>query len=97
MSSVALDTNTTNPLLNPSGGFNRADVTINAFWYLDFAADWNVRPGVNMHFGVNNAFNRLPPALSSSAIPTGVGNDNTYPGTYDSLGRTFFVGATIKY
>ena len=25
------------------------------------------------------------------------GNDNTFPGIYDSLGRTFFIGATIKY
>jgi hypothetical protein len=25
------------------------------------------------------------------------GNGNTFPGVYDSLGRTIFVGATIKY
>jgi len=96
LSGVALDKNTTQPLLH-SSSFDFADATINSFWYLDLAADWNVRTGVDLHAGVNNVFDRLPPALSSSAIPTGVGNDNTFPGTYDSLGRTFFIGATIKY
>jgi outer membrane receptor protein involved in Fe transport len=96
LSGIKLDRNTTQPLLHATP-FNPADATINDFWYLDFAADWNVRTGVDLHVGVNNVFGRLPPALSSAAIPTGVGNDNTYPGTYDSLGRTFFIGATIKY
>jgi iron complex outermembrane receptor protein len=73
------------------------DATINSFWYLDLAADWNVRTGVDLHAGVNNVFGRLPPAISTFAAPVGVGNDNTFPGVYDTLGRTFFIGATIKY
>jgi iron complex outermembrane receptor protein len=96
LSGVNLDTNQSNPLIH-SNTHNFADATINDFWYLDLAADWNVRSGVDLHAGVNNVFDRLPPALASAAIPVGVGNDNTFPGTYDSLGRTFFIGATIKY
>jgi outer membrane receptor protein involved in Fe transport len=46
---------------------------------------------------VNNVFDRLPPTLTTNALPVGAGNDNTFPGTYDSMGRTFFIGATIKY
>jgi hypothetical protein len=30
-------------------------------------------------------------------LPAITGNDNTFPGAYDSMGRTFFIGATIKY
>ncbi|HTW36027.1 MAG TPA: TonB-dependent receptor [Rhizomicrobium sp.] len=96
LSGVSLDTNQSNPLLH-SVTHNFADATIDDFWYLDLAADWNVRTGVDLHAGVNNVFDRLPPGLASGAIPTGVGNDNTFPGTYDSLGRTMFIGATIKY
>ena len=73
------------------------DATINAFWYLDLAADWNIRPGVDLHGGVNNVFGRLPPAISTFAAPVGIGNDNTFPGVYDTLGRTMFIGVTIKY
>jgi len=55
------------------------------------------RTGVDLRFDVNNVFDRLPPTLTTLALPVGPGNDNTFPVTYDSLGRTFFIGATIKY
>jgi outer membrane receptor protein involved in Fe transport len=96
LSGVSLDSNTSNPLL-AGATHDAADATINDFWYLDLSADWNVRTGVNLHAGVNNVFDRLPPTLTTNALPAGTGNDNTFPGTYDSLGRTFFIGATIKY
>ena len=96
LSGVSLDSNTLQPGLT-NGKFDVVNATINDFYYIDFAADWNVRPGVEMHFGVNNVFDRLPPTLTTAALPVGPGNDNTFPGVYDSLGRTFFIGATIKY
>jgi outer membrane receptor protein involved in Fe transport len=99
ISGVRLDANTSIPQLQSFGTpfFDAADNTINDFWYLDLAADWNVRTGVDLHAGINNVFDRLPPALSTFVLPTGPGNDNTFPGTYDSLGRTMFIGVTIKY
>jgi iron complex outermembrane recepter protein len=96
LSGVKLDSNTKQPGLS-NGSFDQSDATINDFWYLDLSADWNVRTGVDLHAGVNNVFDRLPPTLTTAALPVGTGNDNTFPGTYDSLGRTFFIGATIKY
>ena len=103
LSGVKLDGNQTNPLLKTnycSSGVvcsDPADSHINDFWYLDLAADWNVRSGIELHASVNNVFDRLPPTLTTKALPAATGNDNTFPGTYDSLGRTFFVGASIKY
>jgi iron complex outermembrane recepter protein len=96
VSGVSLDSNTTQPGLT-NGKIDKSDATINAFYWIDLAADWNVRSGVDLHFGVNNVFDRLPPTLTTNALPAITGNDNTFPGTYDSMGRTFFVGATIKY
>ena len=96
VSGVSLDSNTKQPGLT-NGKFDASDATINDFYWIDFAADWNVRTGVDLHFGVNNVFDRLPPTLTTNALPAITGNDNTFPGTYDSMGRTFFIGATIKY
>jgi iron complex outermembrane recepter protein len=96
LSGVSLDANTTQAGLQGTT-FNKADATINDFYYIDLAADWNVRTGVDLHAGVNNVFDRLPPTLTTHALPAVTGNDNTFPGTYDSLGRTIFIGATIKY
>ncbi len=99
ISGVKLDANTNIPQLQSFGTpfFDAADNTINDFWYLDLAAAWNIRSGVELHAGINNLFDRLPPALSTFVLPTGPGNDNTFPGTYDALGRTMFVSLTIKY
>ncbi|HKD23792.1 MAG TPA: TonB-dependent receptor [Rhizomicrobium sp.] len=80
-----------------NGSFNNADKSINDFFYIDLAADWNIRPGVDLHGGVNNLFDRLPPTLSLAALPAITGNNNTFPGVYDTMGRTLFIGATIKY
>ena len=99
LSSVRLDANTSVKQLQSFGaGFDDGpDATINDYWYLDLAADWNVRTGVDLHAGVNNVFDRLPPALSSFVLPAVTGSANTFPGTYDTLGRTMFIGVTIKY
>jgi iron complex outermembrane receptor protein len=53
---------------------------------------------VDFHAGVNNVFDKNPPQVFSAiAGPSQLGNGNTFPGTYDALGRSIFVGVTIKY
>jgi iron complex outermembrane recepter protein len=46
--------------------------------------------GVTLAFGVDNVFGKKPP------LPTSAGAFNTYPDTYDVLGRTFGLSLTIK-
>jgi outer membrane receptor protein involved in Fe transport len=43
--------------------------------------------------GANNLFNKHPPILGSNADFSG----NTYPNTYDILGRDFFVSADMHF
>lgn len=109
LSGVKLDENTKNSNLNglqqqycANYGIcsDPVDATIPAFDYFDVSGTWTVRPGLELRFGVDNVFDREPPTVDSntwgeSAPP--FGNGNTYPGVYDSLGRTFFIGATAKY
>jgi outer membrane receptor protein involved in Fe transport len=107
---VNLDANTTNP--NIGGGTNNCagstlhgicdfvDNSIDAFNYVDLAVNWNVREGISLHAGVNNLMGINPPVMDSNNFAVSAppfGNANTYPGVYDSLGRTIFVGATLKY
>lgn len=66
---------------------------IDAQDYIDLAASWNVREGVQLRGGVNNVFAKRPPVVGS----TFGSNGNTWPGTYDAMGRMFFVSATVKY
>ncbi|HEY1612875.1 MAG TPA: TonB-dependent receptor [Rhizomicrobium sp.] len=85
-----------NPNVGVLGG-DCADAQIGSYDYFDLAVNWTVREGVEVRGGVNNIFDIEPPVIGTSALPLPFGNGNTFPGLYDSLGRTIFVGATIKY
>jgi iron complex outermembrane recepter protein len=112
LSHVDFSENQTNPLLGSSdtwtgcpggtlhGVGDCTDAHIGAFDYFDVAVNWTVREGVQIHAGVNNIFDKEPPVMDSNTLAVSTppfGNGNTYPNVYDSLGRTIFVGATLKY
>ena len=47
---------------------------------------------------MNNLFDKQPPAQDSNNYgATGGGNGNTFPGTYDTLGRNIFLGLTADF
>lgn len=66
--------------------------TIPAYDYFDL--NIALRPpvkGLTLIFGVDNLFDKQPP------LPANAGAFNTLPDTYDVLGRTFGVSATMKF
>lgn len=64
---------------------------VGAVWYHDIAAQ--VRIGESMTFtaGANNVFDRQPPILPDTI------SANTDASTYDTLGRYFFVNASVRF
>lgn len=65
--------------------------TIRAFDYFDInLAIRPPLPGLTITLGVDNIFDKRPP------LPTNAGAFNTYPDTYDVLGRTFGASVTMK-
>jgi outer membrane receptor protein involved in Fe transport len=101
VSSVKFDVNSTNPFLaDPLGRKDIPDAQIPAYNWFDLSATWKVRDTVTLRAGVNNVFDKDPPILDSNAFAASgppAGNGNTYPGTYDSLGRMIFVGITADF
>ncbi len=47
--------------------------------------------GLRVNFGIDNLFNRQPPT------PPNPGSFNTYPDTYDVLGRSYGLSVTMKF
>ncbi|HAH11668.1 MAG TPA: TonB-dependent receptor [Alphaproteobacteria bacterium] len=98
-----LDANTANPDFNGICGGPCGLVPSNyieAFDYFDLSGSWNVSENYTVRFGVNNVADKNPPVLDSNTIGVvspPLGNANTYPGTYDSFGREFFIGGTAKF
>jgi iron complex outermembrane receptor protein len=83
-----------------AGVNDRIDAKIKAYSYFDLSGTWTVRDGTTLRFGVNNVFDKDPPIVDTNNFAVSgppFGNGNTYPGVYDSLGRTFFIGITADF
>ncbi len=76
------------------GQGRRIDNVFEAENYFDISGNWDVASNANLRFGVNNVLDD-DPQLSASVGTTG--NGNTYPQTYEALGRFFFVGLTVDF
>lgn len=63
--------------------------------YFDLAATWYARENLNFRLGINNVLDEEPPIIGNA--PSGVGNGNTFPGTYDALGRYIFAGVSVTF
>jgi outer membrane receptor protein involved in Fe transport len=78
---------------------------IKSFNYFDLASTFTIGDHYNFRMGVNNAFDKRPPLVTggsavlggSNLCPAGPCNGNTYPGTWDALGRYFYAGATLNF
>jgi len=104
ISAVKPEFSSKNPLL-ATGANNSVTPTdpiddIPAFNYVDLAATWRVRDGVTLRAGVNNIADVNPPVVDQSNLALSsppIGNGNTFPALYDSLGRTMFIGITADF
>ncbi|HEX4973965.1 MAG TPA: TonB-dependent receptor [Steroidobacteraceae bacterium] len=70
------------------------DYELSARSFFDLAANWAVTEKASVLLGINNMLDKDPPL--SSAVGT-TGNGNTYPQTYDSLGRWIFMRGQISF
>ncbi len=70
---------------------------IPAYNYIDLAGSWQVTEWAKLKFGVTNIFNKEAPFVVTETGSTPYNSGNTYPSTYDVLGRVFTVGVTTKF
>ncbi|HEX8481798.1 MAG TPA: TonB-dependent receptor [Allosphingosinicella sp.] len=81
------------PLAGETHNFNR----IEAHDYFDLAARFEVNDNFDFVVGVQNLLDREPPVVGSAAGSTTANSGNTFPATYDTLGRAFNVNARIRF
>ncbi len=75
----------------------RADNVLPNMDYFDLSANWKVMDRLELRAGVNNVFDKDPPLIGAGHLNGGPLNGNTAPGTYDALGRFFFMGVTATF
>jgi iron complex outermembrane recepter protein len=97
-SSVKVDT--LSPDVDLNGGTPNsptpADDKIAAYSYFDLLFSLPIKDTATFRIGVNNIFDKDPPIISQGSLG-GFGNGNTFPGTYDQLGRYVFVNLTADF
>jgi iron complex outermembrane receptor protein len=70
---------------------------INAFNYFDLATRVGVNDNLDFTLTVTNLFDKAPPIVGGTVGNTSFNSGNTYPSTYDALGRRYMVGARLKF
>jgi outer membrane receptor protein involved in Fe transport len=70
---------------------------IKAYNWFDLTARFNVSDNFEMTAAVINLLDKDPPTVGSNIGTTTFNSGNTYPATYDALGRRFAVGARLKF
>jgi iron complex outermembrane receptor protein len=73
--------------------FNR----IGAFDYFDLSTRWSIGDNLTLTFTVENLFDKEPPLVGADVGSTSFNSGNTYPSTYDSLGRTYNAALKLRF
>ncbi|MBY0422591.1 MAG: TonB-dependent receptor, partial [Parvularculaceae bacterium] len=71
-----------------------AKSSIPVYNYFDISASWELNKHFTLRGGISNLINTKPPVVGGDAGTTASNSGNTFPNTYDTLGRTFFIGLT---
>lgn len=70
---------------------------IGARHYFDLSGTAEISEAFTLRAGILNLLDKDPPLVGNTYGGTAENSGNTFPSTYDPLGRRFFVGATLKF
>jgi outer membrane receptor protein involved in Fe transport len=96
--STTTDRSSDAPLLQSTYYLPTANIP--AYNYLDLSGSIPVGSNVTLRAGVNNIADKNPPLILNGALtdcPNTTCNDNTWVGTYDTLGRYIFFNVTAQF
>ena len=82
------------------GGLNGRTVDfgrIKSFDYFDLTARFNVNENFTFTATVQNLLDKKPPVVGNGVGSTAFTSGNTYPSTYDTLGRRYAVSARVRF
>jgi iron complex outermembrane recepter protein len=82
----------------PGGtNFLPAYAKIDAVNYIDLSFGWRPNETLRLNLTVANAFDESPPEVGNSIGSTTTNSGNTFPQSYDVVGRYFTLGATFSF
>ena len=100
ISAIKQEDTSSNPFLSQIGsivGIPLTDVNLASRSYIDLSASIKFAEKYKFRLGINNVTDKDPPIIGGSNCPAGPCNGNTYPNTYDTLGRQIFANFTAEF
>ncbi len=70
---------------------------IEAYDYFDLSARFNASDNLTFTLSVQNLLDKEPPVTGNNAGSTSFNSGNTFPSTYDALGRRYAVAARLRF
>ena len=70
---------------------------IRPYDYFDASVRISVMENLSLTLTASNIFDVKPPSVGSTIGSTAFNSGNTYPSTYDALGRRYAVTARVKF
>ncbi|WP_312126144.1 TonB-dependent receptor domain-containing protein [Brevundimonas sp.] len=80
-----------------SGTWYAPYAKIGSYNYFDLSGRWNITDTVQVTATVANLFDEAPPEVGSSIGSTSTNNGNTFPQTYDVVGRYYTFGLRLRF
>jgi iron complex outermembrane receptor protein len=74
-----------------------AEPTIDDHNYFDLAGSYTVNDTWTVRAGIENLLDEDPPVVGNTYGGTAENSGNTYPSTYDVLGRAYFLGVNVSF
>jgi iron complex outermembrane recepter protein len=71
--------------------------SIPAFDYIDLYASYRIADKYLLSFGAMNVTDEDPPVVGNEAGTTDFNSGNTFPGTYETLGRTYTLQLNVSF
>lgn len=81
------------PLAGTTANFNK----IKAYDYFDLSARFTIAKELQFTLTAFNLLNKAPPVVGSAAGTTGQNSGNTFPSTYDPIGRRFGASVNLRF
>ncbi len=73
--------------------FNR----ISSYDYFDLTTRYNIGDNITLTLSVQNLLNKRPPLVGADLGSTSFNSGNTYPSTYDALGRRYAAAIKLRF
>jgi iron complex outermembrane recepter protein len=83
-----------------AGPYYLSTAQIPGYNYIDMSANYAINSTFSVRVGVNNIADKDPPTILNgnlSNCPNTTCNDNTWTGTYDTLGRYLYAHVSAKF